>query len=173
MMFSTFRIYFPVIFASCSSSNGSHPNSLMLFTVHIRATALSKTIAARIISVAYVIGIVGVIRATRAIVLDIVSITTLTIYTSEVGSIYGTRVVVGAAGRCAAPCPCSPDFSNSNVPLWLEPTLAWSLNGSQYFTEEILVVYVKRYPLKDPLIACQEILYPGLFPSLKRGYTLS
>jgi len=44
-----------------------------------------------------------------------VSIIAQTICTSEIGSIYGTWVVVGAASRGATPCPFSPDFSSSNA----------------------------------------------------------
>lgn len=115
MVFFTFCIYFHAIFASCSPRKGSHPSSLMLFTVHTKATTLSEVVAVWIIGVAYVTGIIGVIRATRAVKLDMVSIIAQTICTSEIGSIYGTWVVVGAASRGAAPCPFSPDFSSSNA----------------------------------------------------------
>lgn len=98
------------------------------------------------------------------VVLDIASITTLTICANEVGFVYGAWVVAdGGVARCL----CNSDLSGSNAPTQLEPTS--SQTTPQHSVDEILVVYTKRYPLNDLLADCQQILYHGLFSSLKRS----
>jgi hypothetical protein len=125
MVFSTFLIHLPGIFASCSPIYGSQPISLILLTSHTSSTMMSVVVPDT--GIACGICMAGVVCVAEQAMPFIIA---LTICTRSLASTNYGGTLVGIVDGCASVLSCYSAATRGTSSVWLglrpSPTTATS-----------------------------------------------